>query len=148
MCNYTQHYRDRTKVCATCKATQSDYAKRWRRDGPQQKDGLPELVTDYVATNEPVTIMELQTIVRLDKPNTNIESLRRATYRLIDRGILVNLDGMLNLDPMNGCGMLKCQVCDRPYSLHTIGHCPVLGDEPVLEDAVSDRTVARRKAKT
>jgi hypothetical protein len=47
-----------------------------------------------------------------------------------------------------GNGTLKCNVCRRPCSQHPIGHCPDLRGEPVYQDAVSKRTLQRRKLKT
>jgi hypothetical protein len=47
-----------------------------------------------------------------------------------------------------GNGTLKCEVCRRPCSQHPIGHCPDLDGEPVYQDAVSKRTLQRRKLKT
>jgi hypothetical protein len=148
MCNYGQHYRDGTKVCDSCKVEHADYARRWRRDGPAPRNGLPELIVDYVATNEPVTIRELQTIVAYDKPSTNVESVRRVAYRLLDRGVLIR-DGdklMADADAI-GYGKLDCRVCGRPYAYHPLGHCPTLDGEPVLIDPPDPRTIARRRAK-
>ena len=146
MCSYTQHYRDGTPVCDDCKQQHSDYSQRWRREGPQPRDGLPELVTDYVATNQPVTITELQTIVAHDKPTVNVESVRRVTYRLLTRGVITRDGDCLVMDAdANGYGVLLCNVCGRPYSQHPIGHCPDLDGERVLLDAVPARTLRRRE---
>ena len=148
MCSYSQHYRNGEPVCDACKQEHSDYARQWRNNGPQQRDGLPELVTDYVATNQPVTIIELQTIVQRDKPTVNAESLRRIAYRLIDRGVLTWISTGLVIDgDHNGYGVLKCNVCDQPYSQHPIGHCPDLQGEPLFLDPAHPRTVARRKVR-
>ena len=144
MCSYSQHYRDGTPVCPDCKQQHSAYTKQWKRNGPKERDGLPEMVADYVSTNQPVTIMELQTIVAHDKPGINVESIRRVTYRLLDRGVIERDGDVLSC---NGYGVIDCQVCGRPVSHHPIGHCPELNGEPVLMDAVSKRTRQRREEK-
>ena len=146
MCSYGSHYRNGTPVCAVCKAEHADYARRWRRDGPAPRDGLPETVTDYVATNQPVTIRELQTIIGHDKPGVKSESVRRTTYRLLDRGVLSRNGDELVVDgDANGYGKLRCNVCGKPYSQHPIGHCPDLEGEPVYLDPAHPRTIQRRR---
>ena len=142
MCSYSQHYRDGTPVCPTCKANHSAYTKEWKRNGPKERDGLPEMVADYVSTNQPVSIMELQHLIGFDKPDVKAESVRRVVYRLLDRGVIVRDGDVLSC---NGYGVIDCHVCGRPVSHHAIGHCPELGGEPVLMDPPNPRTIQRRK---
>ena len=146
MCNYGQHYRNGTPVCDSCKQEHADYARRWRRYGPAERDGLPEIVADYVSTNQPVGFSELSTLIRSDRPEINVESVRRVAYRLLDRGVLTRVGGRLVLNASEvGFGVLKCEVCGRPYASHRIGHCSELGGEPVYQDAVTKRTMRRHE---
>ena len=85
------HYRTGVPCCPECKKAHADYSRRLRRYGPAPRWGLAEQIIDVVASCDPVTPLELSALL----PTANPESLRRVTYRLLDRGLVDRVDGRL-----------------------------------------------------
>jgi len=52
---------------------------------------LAEQIVDVITMADPVTVTELPALL----PTANPESLRRVTYRLLDRGLVARVDGRL-----------------------------------------------------
>jgi len=95
-----QHYRTGTPVCASCKKAAASYANHWKwatQHGwtPPAKNGLPEVIADVVVTHHPVTISEVPALVAQVRPGVNLASVRRVTYRLLERGTLQRQEGSL-----------------------------------------------------
>ena len=85
------HYRTGNPCCQECKQAHADYTKRLRKYGPKPRWGLAEQIVDVIAMADPVTVTELPALL----PTANPESLRRVTYRLLDRGLVARVDGRL-----------------------------------------------------
>ena len=88
---YNQHRRRHIAMCPDCAVARLRYDRIRKGLPADPPPTLTDRIVDVISSYSPVTPLELTALL----PTANPESLRRVTYRLLDRGLVARVDGRL-----------------------------------------------------